>query len=184
MEAKTFLDAYAVNTLYDRGVDVDKAIDLIDKRFLKLSYSTGAMEVSQTVMLDEDNNFYGIDVLGRLVTGKFIDDRYIVFYIMGEDNSVMRFIGYNSETHITLQYVDTKVLTGMHVQEIPTIDENMSIEPVYNKIMDKINEKNPDELLMLMKEIRQYQEYVEGIRTIKVKLGIQSEVPVIKELKA
>ena len=183
MEAKTFLEAYAINTLYDRGVSIDKAIDLIDKRFLKLSYSTGAMEVSQIVMLDEDDNFYGVDIIGRLVAGKFIDDRYIAFYIINEDKSVTRFIGYNSVSLITLQFVDTKVSTGMHIEEVPAIDDSMSIEPTYNKIIEAINAKDPNELLKFKDEIRQYQEYVEGIRTIRIKLGLDREAPVIKELK-
>ena len=183
MEAKTFLDAYAVNTLYDRGVDLDKAIDLIDKRFLKLSYSTGAMEISQVVMLDEDDNFYGIDTIGRLVTGKFIDDRYIVFYIINEDKSVTRFIGYNSITHLTLQFVDTKILTGLHIEPIPTIDENMSIENTYDKIIDEIHCKDPNNLVKLAREINEYEKYVEGIRTIRIKLGLENETPIIRELR-
>lgn len=39
MDANTFLDAYAINTLNNRGVSIDKAVDIVNKRFLKLSYS-------------------------------------------------------------------------------------------------------------------------------------------------
>ena len=183
MDAEIFLDAYAINTLIDNGVSSSKAIDLVNKRFLKLSYSTGAMEVTQVIMLDEDNNFYGIDALGRLVAGTFIDERYIVFYIMNNDKSVTRFIGYNSISHLTLQFVDSKVITGMHIEEMPTIHEDMSIESTYDKIMEEINCQDPNELMKFLMEVRQYQEYVEGIRNIRIKLGLKKEVPIIKELK-
>lgn len=184
MEAKTFLDAYAINTLFERGYSIDKAVDLVNKKFLKLSYSTGAMEVSQDVMVDENNNFYGIDILGRLVTGSFIDDRYIAFYIINEDKSVTKFIGYNSVSHITLQFPNTNVSTGMHIEEIPTIAEGMPIEITYNRIISQIENQDPNVLVDLLREIEEYQKYIEGIRTIQIKLGIKEEVPVIKELKA
>lgn len=183
MEAKTFLEAYAINTLYNRGVSEDKAIDLVSKRFLKLSYSTGAMEISQDVMVDENNNFYGIDILGRLVMGSFIDEQYIVFYIINEDRSVTKFIGYNSVSHITLQFANNNITTGMHIENIPTIDEKMSIEETYKNIMRQIENQDPNVLIDLLREIKEYERYIEGFRTIQIKLGFKEEVPVIKELK-
>ena len=184
MEANTFLDAYAINTLNNRGVSIDKAVDIVNKRFLKLSYSTGAMEISQDVMIDENNNFYGIDTLGRLVTGSFIDEKYIVFYIINEDKSVTKFIGYNSVSHITLQFPNTGISTGMHIEEMATIDEGMPIEITYNRILEQIENQDPNVLVELLREIEEYQRYIEGIRTIQIKLGVKDEVPVIKELKA
>lgn len=184
MEAEVFLEAYAINTLYDRGVSIDKAVDIVNKRFLKLSYSTGSMKVSQDVMLDENNNFYGIDTLGRLVTGTFIDERYIVFYIINDDKSVTKFIGYNSVSHITLRFANAEISTGMHIDEEPTIEEGIPIEDTYDRIMKQIENQDPNVLIGLVREMEEYQKYINGIRTIQLKLGIEKDIPVIKELKA
>ncbi len=183
MEEKVLLEAYAVNTLIDKGNSQEMAFDLVDKRFLKLSYNTGAMEVSQVVMLDENNIFYGVDVLGRFVAGKFIDDRYIVFYIANKDKSITRFIGYNSVDFISIQFVNTNVCTGMEIKKIPTTEYAMAIDEIYKSISEAIKSTDPNLLAEFMNEIKEYQEYVDGIRTIRIKLGLDEEAPVIKELK-
>lgn len=170
-----------INRLRVLGESYDSAYDIFKKRFLKLTYNTGAIEVAQTVMLDEDNNFYGIDAINRLIVGKFIDERYLVFYIINKDNGVTRFIGYNSESHITITFIDSNVSTGLKLGEMPTINEDMSIASTYHQIIEAIEETKSSQLLEYIKEINEYQKYIGELPTIAYKLGVK-DVPVIKEL--
>lgn len=173
-------EAYLISQLVDEATTYDIAEDILSRRFFELTYHTGAMEIKQTVMLDEYDNFYGYDAINRFVTGKFIDNRYIVFYIINKDNSVTRFIGYNSQTHITIKFVDSKISTGLQIKEITDINKEM--KQVYNHTAELLRECKPNDLLEYIKEINSYQKYIGNLPTIACKLGLQEEVPAIKEL--
>lgn len=185
MKASDFLEAYAINSLINGGESYDTALDILNKRYLKLSYNTGAMEVTQTVMLDDEDNFYGLDAVDRLVMGRFIDERYLVFYILNKDHTVTRFIGYNSESHITITFVDTKISTGLRIEKIDSIDESMSIASTYHNIKGTIREIEKiqfQKYLECINQINEYQKPYNGLPTIVHRLKIENEVPVIKEL--
>lgn len=183
MKAEKFLNVCAYNVLLDKGISEENAADIINKRYYKLTYSTGSMSMSQIIMVDENNNFYGIDTINRLVTGSFIDDRYIVFYILNKDESITKFIGYNNLDQIIIQFADVKIYTNLKIEEIPTVDENMDMVKTYYQIMKTIESKNPSILLQITKEISEYQEYINQLPVVAYKLGINKEVPIIKELK-